>query len=288
MCLAFGVERLDDVAAKLEEVLELHAAAGARRQGAQARDAQVDRRLAPKSVSKGAVPGGRAHGRRRRPRRAADHALLAARPGAVHHAARRDHEGPRDRRAERRHVPHAEGRPALDLHALADPQGRPRRPARRARRAHPGRRRARARPGHRLLGERAAAEARRRADGRRLPQGLGRAARHVQDRRPRGAGERRDRARGVGRRERHRAWRGRSATTRATTRRRRSSRSSGSRAITMRRDAIYPSIVVGKPPAEDEWLAKATERIFLPGDPDERPRDRRLRPARPRARSTTA
>ena len=32
----------------------------------------------------------------------------------------------------------------------------------------------------------------------------------------------------------------------------------------MRRDAIYPSIVVGKPPAEDEWLAKATERIFLP------------------------
>ena len=35
-------------------------------------------------------------------------------------------------------------------------------------------------------------------------------------------------------------------------------------AITMRRDAIYPSIVVGRPPAEDEWLAKATERIFLP------------------------
>ena len=35
-------------------------------------------------------------------------------------------------------------------------------------------------------------------------------------------------------------------------------------AITMRRDAIYPSIIVGKPPAEDEWLAKATERIFLP------------------------
>ena len=35
-------------------------------------------------------------------------------------------------------------------------------------------------------------------------------------------------------------------------------------AMTMRRGAIYPSIVVGKPPAEDEWLAKATERIFLP------------------------
>jgi 4-hydroxy-3-polyprenylbenzoate decarboxylase len=35
-------------------------------------------------------------------------------------------------------------------------------------------------------------------------------------------------------------------------------------AITMRRNAVYPSIVVGVPPAEDEWLGKATERIFLP------------------------
>ena len=35
-------------------------------------------------------------------------------------------------------------------------------------------------------------------------------------------------------------------------------------AITMRRDAIYPSIVVGKPPQEDAWLGKSTERIFLP------------------------
>ena len=35
-------------------------------------------------------------------------------------------------------------------------------------------------------------------------------------------------------------------------------------AMTMRSDAIYPSIVVGKPPAEDAWLGKATERIFLP------------------------
>jgi 4-hydroxy-3-polyprenylbenzoate decarboxylase len=35
-------------------------------------------------------------------------------------------------------------------------------------------------------------------------------------------------------------------------------------AITKRRDAIYPSIVVGRPPGEDAWLGKATERIFLP------------------------
>jgi len=34
--------------------------------------------------------------------------------------------------------------------------------------------------------------------------------------------------------------------------------------MTMRRNAIYPSIVVGVPPAEDAWLGKATERIFLP------------------------
>jgi 4-hydroxy-3-polyprenylbenzoate decarboxylase len=35
-------------------------------------------------------------------------------------------------------------------------------------------------------------------------------------------------------------------------------------AMTMRKEAIYPSIVVGKPPQEDGWLGKATERIFLP------------------------
>jgi 4-hydroxy-3-polyprenylbenzoate decarboxylase len=35
-------------------------------------------------------------------------------------------------------------------------------------------------------------------------------------------------------------------------------------AMTMRREAIYPSIVVGKPPQEDAFLGKATERIFLP------------------------
>lgn len=35
-------------------------------------------------------------------------------------------------------------------------------------------------------------------------------------------------------------------------------------AITMRRDAIYPTTIVGKPPMEDYFLGKATERIFLP------------------------
>jgi 4-hydroxy-3-polyprenylbenzoate decarboxylase len=34
--------------------------------------------------------------------------------------------------------------------------------------------------------------------------------------------------------------------------------------ITMRRDAIYPTTIVGRPPMEDCYMAKATERIFLP------------------------
>ena len=34
--------------------------------------------------------------------------------------------------------------------------------------------------------------------------------------------------------------------------------------ITHRKDAIYPATVVGKPPMEDAYIGKATERIFLP------------------------
>lgn len=35
-------------------------------------------------------------------------------------------------------------------------------------------------------------------------------------------------------------------------------------AVTMRRDAVYPATIVGRPPMEDFWLGHATERIFLP------------------------
>lgn len=35
-------------------------------------------------------------------------------------------------------------------------------------------------------------------------------------------------------------------------------------AITHRRDPIYPATIVGIPPAEDVWMGKATERLFLP------------------------
>lgn len=34
--------------------------------------------------------------------------------------------------------------------------------------------------------------------------------------------------------------------------------------VTARKDAVYPATVVGKPPMEDCYMAKATERIFLP------------------------
>jgi len=35
-------------------------------------------------------------------------------------------------------------------------------------------------------------------------------------------------------------------------------------AITRRQGAIYPATVVGRPPMEDYWMGKATERLFLP------------------------
>ena len=82
--------------------------------------------------------------------------------------------------------------------------------------------------------------------------------------RPRGAGGGRDRARGLRRAGRPRRRGARSATTPATTPPAEPFPVFHVTALTMRRDAIYPSIVVGKPPQEDAWLGKATERIFLP------------------------
>jgi 4-hydroxy-3-polyprenylbenzoate decarboxylase len=35
-------------------------------------------------------------------------------------------------------------------------------------------------------------------------------------------------------------------------------------AITRRKDPIYPTTIVGRPPMEDYWMGKATERLFLP------------------------
>ena len=279
MCLAFGVEKLDDVAEKLGEILELQPPQGLVDKVRSLGKLKSIADSMPKEVSKARVPGGRPHRRRRRPRPAPDPALLAARPGAVHHAARGDHEGPADGRAQRRHVPDAEDRPALDVHALADPQGRPRRPARRARRPDPRRRRARARPGHRLLGERAAAEAHRRADGRRLPQGL--------------AG----RARASARRSTSRCRRTRRSCSRAGS----TATTSASKGpfgdhtgfytppeefpifrISRDHDAPRRDLPVDRrrQAAGRGRVAREGDRAHLPArDPDERARDRRLRPA---------
>ena len=46
-------------------------------------------------------------------------------------------------------------------------------------------------------------------------------------------------------------------------------------ALTHRRDAVYPATLVGPPPMEDQWLGKATERLFLAAPQDDLPRDRR-------------
>ena len=169
------------------------AAAGARREGERARQAQAPRRLAAEDRSQRRLSGGRAGAR---PRQPADPALLAGRPRPVHHAAGGDHEGSAHGHAQRGHVPHAEDRRADDLHALADPQGRRRRLARDGR--PPRRRRGTgARSGDGLLGERAAAEDDRRVHARGLPARRPGRARPRQDRRPRGAGERGDRPRGI-------------------------------------------------------------------------------------------
>ena len=148
----------------------------------------------PKTVSQRALPGGRA--RAARPRHAADPDLLARRRRPVHHAALGVHEGSAHGRPQRRHVPAAEVRRDLDRPALADPQGRRRRLARR-RGAHGGRDLDRQRPDHGLRGLLPGAQARRRDDGRGLPARQAGRDGAVQDRRPAGAGARGDRARGL-------------------------------------------------------------------------------------------
>ncbi len=195
MCLALGVEKLDDAAAKLGDILDMQPPEGIREKVRGPPQAEVGRRLPAEDRVEGALPGDLLRRRRRRPRPAPDPALLAGRPRAVHHAPGRHHEGSEDGHPQRRHVPNAGDRPPLDLHALADAQGRPSRSARVGGRAHPGRGRDRARPGDRVLGERAAPASPRRAHARRVPARRAGRARPLQDRRPRGARERGDRPR---------------------------------------------------------------------------------------------
>ena len=263
MCLAFGVDRLDDIGAKLEDVLEMQPPQGLVEKVRGLKKLKSIADSLPKTVSRGAVPGGRAHRRRRRPRPAPDPALLAGRSGAVHHAARGDHARPAHRCAQRRHVPDAEDRLALDVHALADPQGR-RAPTTSATDGKI--------PVAVALGldpvtaYSASAPLPKHIDELMLagflkgePVELVK-AKTVDLEVPANAeivlegtiekGE-------VGLEGPFGDHTGYYTAAEPFPVFRLS-------AITMRRDAVYPSIVVGKPPQEDAWLGKATERIFLP------------------------
>ncbi len=169
MCLAFGVESLDDARRAGRRDPRDATAGGAPREGAGPADSSS------RSPTRGRRPSASGacqeivlHGDDVDLVHASGADGVAGRRRPVHHAARRDHARPARREAQRRHVPDAGARPAVDGDALAAAQGRARRlPLQR--RADGGRGRARARPDHRLLRERAAPEAHRRAHDRRLP-----------------------------------------------------------------------------------------------------------------------
>ena len=264
MCLALGVEKLDDAAAKLGDVLDMQPPQGVveKVKGLLKLKSVAD--SMPKTVSKGAcqeivlqgddVDLGLLPIQRCWP---GDPAPFITLPG-------RHHEGPEDGSPQRRHVPHAGRRQELDLHALADAQGRPCRPARVRGRADPGR-----------GGDRARSRVRPTAASAPLPHHLdelmlagflrGEPVELVRCKTidlevPASAeivleghvskddvgieGPFGDHTGYYSHAEPFPIFR--------------------ISAMTMRRDAIYASIVVGKPPAEDAWLGKATERIFLP------------------------
>ena len=94
MCLALGVETLDDAASKLGDILEMQPPQGLREKVKGLLKLKSVADSLPEDRVEGAMPGGLLRRRGRRSRSAADPALLARRPGAVHHAPGRDHEGP--------------------------------------------------------------------------------------------------------------------------------------------------------------------------------------------------
>jgi len=93
MCLAFDAPSARQRCRQAQRRPRAAAARGAHRQGARPAEAQVDRRLTPENGSARAVAGHRPRGRRRVARSPSDPDLLARRRRALHHPARRDHEG---------------------------------------------------------------------------------------------------------------------------------------------------------------------------------------------------
>ena len=123
--------------------------------------------------------------------------MLAGGWRALYHATDGLHQGSGNRRAQRRHVPHAGVRRTLDRHALAAAQrggaALPRGGAAQEEAAGGGR--ARSRPGPRIFRDGADARRARRADARRVPAARSRGAREVRDDRHGSAGERPDHSR---------------------------------------------------------------------------------------------
>ena len=133
-------------------------------------------------------------------------------------------------------------------------------------------------PDHRVLRERAAAEAHRRVHGRRIPARRGRRAGQGRHDRPRGAGGCRDRARGLHREERADAGR----AVRRPHRLLHAGR--GVPGLQRHRDHDAQgrdlSVDRRRQAAAGGRLARQGDRAHLPaGGADDRPRDRRLRPA---------
>ena len=142
-----------------------------------------------------AVPGSGEEGRHAR--RDPDPEVLARGRRPLHHAADGLHQGPRDRHAQHRHLPHAGVRRPHDRHALAAAQGgRAALPDRRADgEAARGRGGARRRSRAAVCRDRADAGRARRAAARRVSPPRARRARQVRHRRPRSPGQRADRPR---------------------------------------------------------------------------------------------
>ena len=116
-----------------------------------------------------------------------------------------------------------------------------------------------------LRGDRAAARRHRRVAVRRLPAPQAGRDGPLQDRRPRGARRRRTSCWRATSTSTSCAAKGRSAITPATTRWPTTTRCSTSRRITRARAPdLRRRRSSGRPPQEDAWLGKATERLFLP------------------------
>ncbi len=291
MALALGVDDLEELRHNLGAGDRSQAAAGHGRDG----QARTEMLGVLRSIGFGPSMTRRApcqdsrHQRESIARHAADPQVLAGRRRQVHHAAAGHHARSGDRSAQRGHVPLAEVRRANAGDALAAAQGRR---GTRARGPRPEKRPdpvcdcARRRSGADVVRVGAAAARHRRISAGRLAARQAGRVRQGDDAGHRSARQCGDRDRGLRRSERAphgRAVRGSHRVLHAAdlfpvfhvT------------AITHRRGAIYPTTIVGKPPMEDYWMGKATERLFLPLLQLFHGRDRGCEHARRRACSTT-